>query len=107
MAHTNCHPTRAVQAPQVQLVNGTTLALGRPNSRLQLNCRALGNPSPWVEWFRNGKLLRNRPGRFQIRTGRSVGPRGAQARLSQLELELRPGRNESGIYECQIGRAHV
>lgn len=84
-------------------------------SRIKLDCRAYGNPAPWVEWFKNGKLLRNKQGRYRIRTmkwnnssqgttsRRGAGGRqpAAVSRVSRLEVELRSGRNETGIYECR------
>jgi len=72
---------------------------GPSANRVKLDCRVTGYPAPWIQWFRNGKLLRNRRGRMSIRTSR--WKRRHDVRLSRLELELRAGRNETGVYECR------
>lgn len=68
----------------------------RPGKKLKLDCRVQGNPSPWVQWYRNGKLLRNKRGRLQM-----GWTRARRGRVNRLQIELRSGRNESGIYECR------
>lgn len=89
----------------MQLLNSTLeLALAARQqqvapARLRLDCRVLGYPAPWVQWYHNGRLLRNRPNQTVIRTNR--WRRRRNVRLSRLELELRPGGNESGDYECR------
>lgn len=97
--------------PQLQLLNATFVSvlagaepkgtLGRPEpTRIKLDCRAQGYPAPWIEWYKNGRLLRNKSnGRLSVRTSR--WRRKQNARLSRLELVLEPGRNETGIYECR------
>lgn len=82
-----------------------------PN-RIKLDCRVTGYPAPWVQWFRNGKLLRNSnshsssssnnnkaAGRWSVQTSKLKGRHNVL--LSRLELDLRAGRNETGIYECR------
>ena len=113
------------RAPIVQLVNSTfvssisatnqqqhldTASNTNSNSsssnnkakRVKMDCRVSGNPAPWVEWFRNGKLLRNRLGGHRgVRIKTSKVARRPSERLSRLEIELQAGRNETGIYECR------
>lgn len=74
--------------------------------KIKLDCKVTGFPAPWVQWYRNGKLLRNEPGRFSVRTSKwrepsAAGTRTGSARLTRLELQLAAGRNETGIYECR------
>lgn len=69
------------------------------NTWIKLDCRITGYPTPWVQWYRNGKLLRNKQGRLNIRTSKWARRRDVQ--LSRLEIKLRPGKNETGIYECR------
>lgn len=105
---------RAAQVPQLQLLNATFVSVpaanhGEPKgssqartepTRIKLDCRAQGYPAPWIEWYKNGRLLRNKPnGRLSTRTSR--WRRKQNARLSRLELLLEPGRNETGVYECR------
>lgn len=68
--------------------------------KIKLDCNVTGYPTPWIQWFRNGKLLRNKPnGRLSIRT--SKWRRRHNVQVSRLEFALQPGKNETGIYECR------
>lgn len=101
---------QTVQAPQVHLLNQTFVSVAQtPNelkqrpptaNRISLDCKVVGYPLPWVEWFRNGKMLRNKSnGKVRIRTHKQR--RRHNVRFSRLELDLAPGNNETGIYECR------
>lgn len=93
--------------PQVQLLNASFVSVqgasqgqdrARSGLKIKLDCRVTGFPAPWIEWYKNGRLLRNGP-RVSLRTSR--WRRKQDVRLSRLELELAPGRNETGLYECR------
>ncbi|CAG2108245.1 unnamed protein product [Medioppia subpectinata] len=58
---------------------------------LRLGCKVSGNPLPRVEWFRNGKRLKNR-GRVAITTRRQT---------SRLEIRRVSHLTDSGLYECR------
>lgn len=121
------HIMRAAQAPQINLPNATVIPLSSANNTtsdgqmqvkyVNLDCRVTGYPTPWIEWFRNGKLLRNKPLQQQqnnhnkLSSGNKVPikyqiknnkwRKRHNVRLSRLEIELQSGRNETGIYECR------
>lgn len=57
----------------------------------RLGCRASGNPAPWIEWYRNGRLLRQSGAHHRVLSAKPRWVRGQATRLSRLELEL-PGQ---------------
>lgn len=95
----------SAQVPQVQLVNATFVSAvahshrspSTSSNKIKLDCKVTGYPTPWIQWFRNGELLRNGKSNYSIK----MSKRRYNVQMSRLELELNSGRNETGIYECR------
>lgn len=86
--------------PQIQLLNSTFVQQERPTGgKIKLDCNVTGYPTPWIEWFRNGKLLRNKSGKLNIRN--SKWKKRYNVRLSRLEIIPQVGKNDTGVYECR------
>ncbi|XP_054166654.1 uncharacterized protein LOC128964121 [Oppia nitens] len=79
---------RCAKTPIVRQLNGDVRIPTK--GTLRLRCKVSGNPLPRVEWFRNGKRLRNR-GRTVIREHRHT---------SRLEIR-RVNPSDGGYYECR------
>ncbi|XP_035215496.1 uncharacterized protein LOC118189064 isoform X2 [Stegodyphus dumicola] len=61
-------------------------------SKVRLNCHLTGNPIPWVEWYKDGKMITSK-GRLRVKTKR---------RTSKLVIRrVRP--SDRGVYECRAG----
>ncbi|CAG2167023.1 unnamed protein product [Oppiella nova] len=77
------------KTPIVWGLNGDVRVPTKGN--LRLGCKVSGNPLPRVEWFRNGKRLKNR-GRVTITTRRQT---------SRLEIRRVSHLTDGGYYECR------
>jgi len=81
--------TCATKKPQVEGLNGDVRV--QTKSRLRLRCKIFANPQPWVDWYRNGKKLRNK-GRISIKNTKKI---------SKLDIS-RVESSDSGYYECRV-----
>ncbi|KAI2805924.1 negative regulator of glucose-controlled proteins [Blomia tropicalis] len=82
----NCAKPASVHSNTVNLHVAT-------RGNITLACRIDGNPLPWIEWYRNGKRLRTRPGKRVFITQKK--------RVSHLTIVRASHRRDSGIYKCQ------
>lgn len=66
-----------------------------------LNCRAIGNPVPIIEWFRNGELVTTN--KDDATSHLTLLPDGA---LFFLRLNQKKGKSDEGVYNC-VARNHL
>ncbi|XP_053223454.1 roundabout homolog 4 isoform X1 [Podarcis raffonei] len=66
-----------------------------------LNCRAAGNPTPTIEWYRNGEYVKTN--KDDGPSQRTLLPGGS---LFFLRLSQRKGKSDEGVYNC-VARNHL
>ncbi|XP_058050570.1 roundabout homolog 4 isoform X3 [Ahaetulla prasina] len=80
-------------APQI-LDHPSNLVVGK-DQPATLNCRADGNPTPTIEWYRNGKYVK--PSKGDATSQPTLLPDGS---LFFLRLSQEKGKSDEGVYHC-------
>lgn len=66
-----------------------------------LNCRATGNPTPTIEWYRNGEYVKT--SKDDATSQHTLLLDGS---LFFLRLNQKKGKSDEGVYNC-VARNHL
>ncbi|KAL8173791.1 UNVERIFIED_CONTAM: hypothetical protein K2H54_025490 [Gekko kuhli] len=86
-------------APQI-IDHPSDLVVGQ-NQPATLNCRAIGNPVPTIEWYRNGEPVKTTED--DATSEPTLLPDGS---LFFLQLSQKKGKSDEGVYNC-VARNHL